>query len=44
MLCVVIMGVFISALLVTNNLRHVPTDAGAGKVTLAVRIGERRSW
>ncbi len=41
--CGVIMGLLISALLVANNLRDVPTDREAGKVTLAVRIGERRS-
>lgn len=41
--CGVIMGLIISALLVANNLRDVPTDQESGKVTLAVRIGERRS-
>lgn len=29
------------AILVVNNLRDIPTDAAAGKRTLAVRIGER---
>jgi 1,4-dihydroxy-2-naphthoate octaprenyltransferase len=29
------------AILVANNLRDIPTDAAAGKATLAVRIGER---
>ena len=31
------------ALLVVNNLRDIPTDRFAGKKTLAVRIGERRT-
>jgi 1,4-dihydroxy-2-naphthoate octaprenyltransferase len=31
------------AILVVNNLRDVPTDAVAGKRTLAVRIGEART-
>ena len=41
--CGVLMGLLISALLVANNLRDVPTDRESGKMTLAVRIGERRS-
>jgi 1,4-dihydroxy-2-naphthoate polyprenyltransferase len=36
-------GLLTCALLVTNNLRDIPTDAAAGKITLAVRIGERRT-
>jgi 1,4-dihydroxy-2-naphthoate polyprenyltransferase len=32
-------GLLACALLVANNLRDVPTDAAAGKLTLAVRIG-----
>ncbi|HEY6798777.1 MAG TPA: 1,4-dihydroxy-2-naphthoate polyprenyltransferase [Kineosporiaceae bacterium] len=32
-------GVLACAILVANNLRDVPTDAVAGKLTLAVRIG-----
>jgi 1,4-dihydroxy-2-naphthoate octaprenyltransferase len=39
----VIMGLFICALLVANNLRDVPTDREAGKITLAVLIGDTRS-
>jgi 1,4-dihydroxy-2-naphthoate polyprenyltransferase len=39
----VALGAFSSAVLVANNLRDVPTDRVAGKVTLAVRIGERRT-
>jgi 1,4-dihydroxy-2-naphthoate octaprenyltransferase len=31
------------AILVVNNLRDVPTDAIAGKRTLAVRLGENRT-
>jgi 1,4-dihydroxy-2-naphthoate octaprenyltransferase len=36
-------GAFATALLVVNNLRDIPTDEVAGKVTLAVRLGERRT-
>jgi 1,4-dihydroxy-2-naphthoate octaprenyltransferase len=36
-------GLLAVAILVVNNLRDVPTDAVAGKRTLAVRIGEQRT-
>jgi len=36
-------GAFSAAVLVANNLRDVPTDRVAGKITLAVRLGERRT-
>jgi 1,4-dihydroxy-2-naphthoate octaprenyltransferase len=36
-------GCLTSGVLVANNLRDVPTDAVAGKRTLAVRIGEERT-
>jgi 1,4-dihydroxy-2-naphthoate polyprenyltransferase len=36
-------GLLAVAILVVNNLRDVPTDAVAGKGTLAVRIGEART-
>ena len=36
-------GMLAVAILVVNNLRDVPTDAVAGKRTLAVRIGEART-
>jgi 1,4-dihydroxy-2-naphthoate octaprenyltransferase len=36
-------GFLATALLVVNNLRDIPTDAIAGKRTLAVRLGERRT-
>src|SRR3954469_731818 len=34
-------GLLATALLIVNNLRDIPTDAVAGKRTLAVRIGDR---
>jgi 1,4-dihydroxy-2-naphthoate octaprenyltransferase len=34
-------GCLACALLVVNNLRDIPTDAAAGKRTLAVRLGDR---
>jgi 1,4-dihydroxy-2-naphthoate polyprenyltransferase len=36
-------GALTCAILVANNLRDVPTDVVAGKRTLAVRMGERRT-
>jgi 1,4-dihydroxy-2-naphthoate polyprenyltransferase len=36
-------GFLATAILVVNNLRDVRTDRGAGKVTLAVRLGEPRT-
>ena len=36
-------GALATALLVVNNLRDIPTDAVAGKDTLAVRLGEART-
>ena len=35
------MGLLAVAILVANNLRDIPTDAAAGKRTLAVIFGER---
>jgi 1,4-dihydroxy-2-naphthoate octaprenyltransferase len=36
-------GAFTCAILVVNNLRDLPKDAAAGKRTLAVRLGDRRT-
>ncbi|MFV2038767.1 MAG: 1,4-dihydroxy-2-naphthoate polyprenyltransferase [Acidimicrobiales bacterium] len=36
-------GMLAMALLITNNLRDIPTDADAGKRTLAVRLGDHRT-
>jgi 1,4-dihydroxy-2-naphthoate octaprenyltransferase len=36
-------GAIACAILVANNLRDIPTDRGAGKVTLAVRLGDART-
>ena len=35
------MGLLIVAILVVNNLRDLPTDRASGKMTLAVRLGQR---
>jgi 1,4-dihydroxy-2-naphthoate polyprenyltransferase len=43
LVCGVAVGMLACALLVANNLRDVPTDAGSGKRTLAVRIGVART-
>lgn len=36
-------GALACAILVTNNLRDIPSDAEVGKRTLAVRLGDRRT-
>jgi 1,4-dihydroxy-2-naphthoate octaprenyltransferase len=36
-------GLLATALLVTNNLRDIPTDRASGKRTLAVRLGDQRT-
>ncbi|NCT91645.1 1,4-dihydroxy-2-naphthoate polyprenyltransferase [Cellulomonas sp. APG4] len=36
-------GLLACALLMVNNIRDIPTDAPAGKRTLAVRLGDRRA-
>ena len=43
----VAVGCFSSAVNLANNLRDIPTDAASGKITLAVRLGDRgtrRVW
>jgi 1,4-dihydroxy-2-naphthoate octaprenyltransferase len=39
----VALGCISASVLVTNNLRDLPTDATTGKITMAVRLGDRRS-
>ena len=39
----VTVGLWATALMVTNNLRDIPGDTIAGKRTLAVRLGDRRT-
>lgn len=36
-------GALICGILVANNLRDIPTDTEAGKLTLAVRLGDQRT-
>jgi 1,4-dihydroxy-2-naphthoate polyprenyltransferase len=43
MLASIPVGLLAVALLVTNNLRDIPTDSVTGKRTLAVRLGDRRT-
>lgn len=37
------LGFIACAVLMANNIRDIPTDAQAGKMTLAVRLGDRRA-
>ena len=41
--CSVPVGALATALLVVNNLRDIPSDTRAGKRTLAVKLGDRRT-
>ena len=43
LVCAVTLGSISTAVLVANNLRDIPTDAVAGKHTLAVRLGDART-
>ncbi|GEM33488.1 1,4-dihydroxy-2-naphthoate octaprenyltransferase [Nocardia neocaledoniensis NBRC 108232] len=43
LLLAIAIGSFSSAVLVANNLRDIPTDTEAGKVTLAVKLGDART-
>ncbi len=36
-------GLLVCAILITNNLRDIPGDTASGKLTLAVRLGDRRT-
>ena len=42
-LVAVAVGCLATALLVTNNLRDIPTDRETNKITLAVRLGDQRT-
>jgi 1,4-dihydroxy-2-naphthoate octaprenyltransferase len=39
----VALGCVSAGVLVTNNLRDLPTDSASGKITMAVRLGDRRT-
>jgi 1,4-dihydroxy-2-naphthoate polyprenyltransferase len=41
--CGAVLGFLAVAILLANNLRDIPTDAAAGKRTLAVRLGDTRT-
>jgi 1,4-dihydroxy-2-naphthoate octaprenyltransferase len=43
LVCAVAVGSLSSAVLVANNLRDIPTDTTSGKITLAVRLGDKRT-
>jgi 1,4-dihydroxy-2-naphthoate octaprenyltransferase len=43
LLCAVAIGSYSSAVLVANNLRDIPTDTESGKITLAVRLGDKNT-
>ncbi len=43
LLSAVAVGSYSSAVLVANNLRDIPTDTESGKITLAVRLGDKRT-
>ncbi|MEE3851378.1 1,4-dihydroxy-2-naphthoate polyprenyltransferase [Gordonia sp. LSe1-13] len=43
LLCAIAVGSISSAVLVVNNLRDIPSDTESGKITLAVRLGDKRT-
>ncbi|NNE75379.1 MAG: UbiA family prenyltransferase, partial [Acidimicrobiales bacterium] len=42
-LAAIAVGCLAVALMITNNLRDIPTDRRSGKTTLAVRLGDRKT-
>ncbi|WHU45961.1 1,4-dihydroxy-2-naphthoate polyprenyltransferase [Gordonia sp. L191] len=43
LVCAIAVGSISTAVLVVNNLRDIPSDTESGKITLAVRLGARRT-
>ncbi|MBD0861902.1 1,4-dihydroxy-2-naphthoate polyprenyltransferase [Gordonia sp. zg691] len=43
LVCAIGVGAISTAVLVVNNLRDIPSDTESGKITLAVRLGDKRT-